>query len=88
MKLVELIGALQTSPDVLERSRAFAIAMGKTVTVSQDTPGFVSNRLLMPFINEAVEVLSHGIASREDIDTTLKLGVSRSASRATLMLLC
>lgn len=63
MKLVELIPALQTSNAVLERARAFAVAMGKTVTVSTDTPGFVSNRLLMPFINEAIlaleQVCSH-----------------------------
>mgnify|MGYP001562231196 FL=1 len=57
MKLVELIPALQTSPDTLERARKFAVAMGKTVTVSKDTPGFVSNRLLMPFINEAILAL-------------------------------
>ncbi|KAK4705541.1 hypothetical protein P7C70_g649, partial [Phenoliferia sp. Uapishka_3] len=75
MKLVELIPALQTSNSVLERARSFAVAMGKTVTVSTDTPGFVSNRLLMPFINEAILALEHGVASKEDIDTTLSLGM-------------
>jgi len=72
MKLVELIPALQTSEDVVTRSEAFAIACGKTVTKSADVPGFVSNRLLMPFINEAVMTLEKGIATKEDIDTTLK----------------
>lgn len=57
MTLVELIPALQTSPEVLTRAREFAIAMGKEVTISKDTPGFVSNRLLMPFINESILAL-------------------------------
>lgn len=52
MKLVELIPALQTSQDVVDRATAFAAACGKTITRSADTPGFVSNRLLVPFINE------------------------------------
>ncbi|XP_006461375.1 hypothetical protein AGABI2DRAFT_192880 [Agaricus bisporus var. bisporus H97] len=76
MKLVELIPALQTSEDTLNRSRAFAIACGKQVTTSKDVPGFVSNALLMPFINEAIMHLEKGIATREDIDTTLKLGMN------------
>lgn len=76
MKLVELIPALQTSPEVVNRARTFAEAMGKVVTTSQDTPGFVSNRLLMPFINEAILTLETGVASKEDIDTTLKLGMA------------
>ncbi|KAF9047532.1 3-hydroxyacyl-CoA dehydrogenase [Panaeolus papilionaceus] len=76
MKLVELISALQTSENTLERSRSFAIACGKEVTVSKDVPGFVSNALLMPFINEAIMHLEKGIATREDIDTTLKLGMN------------
>ncbi|ORY78394.1 3-hydroxyacyl-CoA dehydrogenase [Leucosporidium creatinivorum] len=84
MKLVELIPALQTSPEVLARARAFAEAMGKTVTVSQDTPGFVSNRLLMPFINEAIIALETGVASKEDIDTTLKLGMGHPMGPLTL----
>ncbi|KAK4048820.1 hypothetical protein OIV83_004586 [Microbotryomycetes sp. JL201] len=84
MKLVELIPALQTSDDVLARARSFAEAMGKTVTVSQDTPGFVSNRLLMPFINEAIIALESGIATKEDIDTTLKLGMGHPMGPLTL----
>ncbi|KAF8661471.1 hypothetical protein AX16_001308 [Volvariella volvacea WC 439] len=76
MKLVELISALQTTPETLDRARAFAAACGKEVTTSKDVPGFVSNALLMPFINEAIMCLEKGIATREDIDTTLKLGMN------------
>lgn len=76
MTLVELIPALQTSPEVLARARSFAEAMGKTVTVSKDAPGFVSNRLLMPFLNEAIMALEEGIATKEDIDKTLRLGMN------------
>jgi 3-hydroxybutyryl-CoA dehydrogenase len=104
MKLVELIPALQTSEEVTARARAFAEACGKTITQSADTPGFVSNRLLVPFINEgecvalrgcqtqyecahvqhvkrilllclAIIALETGVATKEDIDTTLKLGM-------------
>ncbi|KAK7057713.1 3-hydroxybutyryl-CoA dehydrogenase [Favolaschia claudopus] len=76
MKLVELISALQTTPETLDRARAFAVACGKEVTTSKDVPGFVSNALLMPFINEAIMCLEKGTATREDIDTTLKLGMN------------
>ncbi|KAF8526008.1 3-hydroxyacyl-CoA dehydrogenase [Hysterangium stoloniferum] len=93
MKLVEIIAAQQTSPETLERARAFAIACGKgdslsirsersstvpypEVTTSQDVPGFVSNALLMPFINEAIMHFEKGVATRDDIDKTLKLGMN------------
>ncbi|KAI0262200.1 3-hydroxyacyl-CoA dehydrogenase [Gloeopeniophorella convolvens] len=76
MKLVELISALQTSEDTLSRARAFAIACNKEVTISKDVPGFVSNALLMPFINEAIMWLEKGVATKEDIDTTLRLGMN------------
>ncbi|GAA5971355.1 hypothetical protein JCM21900_001461 [Sporobolomyces salmonicolor] len=75
MTLVELIPALQTHPSVVAQARAFAQQMGKTVTASRDSPGFISNRLLMPYINEACIVLETGVASREDIDATMKLGM-------------
>jgi len=76
MKLVELIPAIQTSPETLDRARAFATACGKEVTMSQDVPGFVANALLMPYINEAITWLERGVATREDIDKTMKLGMN------------
>ncbi|RCH77807.1 hypothetical protein CU098_003370, partial [Rhizopus stolonifer] len=76
MKLVEIIPGLATSDQVVEQTRALATAMGKTSTVVSDIPGFVANRILMPFINEAILLLESGHASAEDIDTTLKLGAN------------
>ncbi|KAI0710309.1 3-hydroxyacyl-CoA dehydrogenase [Cerioporus squamosus] len=76
MKLVELIAATQTSQETLDRARAYAIACGKEVTYSKDVPGFVANGLLMPFINEAIMMLERGVATRDDIDKTLKLGMN------------
>jgi 3-hydroxybutyryl-CoA dehydrogenase len=76
MKLVELIPAIQTSQETLDRARAFANACGKEVTTSRDVPGFVANALLMPYINEAIIWLEKGIATREDIDKTMKLGMN------------
>ncbi|KAI5992054.1 3-hydroxyacyl-CoA dehydrogenase [Pisolithus marmoratus] len=75
-KLVELISAVQTTPETLARARAFAEACGKEVATSQDVPGFVSNALLMPFINEAIMCLEKGVATRDDIDKTFRLGMN------------
>ena len=88
MKLVEIIAALQTDAQVVERTKAFATACGKTVTVSQDTPGFIANRILLPFINEAIMTYETGIASKEDIDTTAKLGFNHPMGPLTLADLC
>ncbi|CAG8719789.1 5100_t:CDS:2, partial [Acaulospora morrowiae] len=76
MQLVEIILGLDTSNETLTVTRNLAEAMGKTHTKSQDVPGFIANRLLMPYINEAVIALEQGIASKEDIDTTMKLGTN------------
>ncbi|KAI9159578.1 hypothetical protein H9P43_008918 [Blastocladiella emersonii ATCC 22665] len=76
MKLVEIIPGLATSPTTLDTTLALAAAMGKTTTLSRDVPGFIANRLLMPYINEAVFALDSGIGTREDIDTTMKLGTN------------
>ncbi|KAG0245404.1 hypothetical protein BGW41_000031 [Actinomortierella wolfii] len=84
MKLVELIPGLATSPEVLRTTKDLAIAMGKTCTVSQDVPGFVANRLLMPYINEAIIAYETGIATKEDIDTTMKLGTNMPMGPLTL----
>ncbi|KAJ3996548.1 hypothetical protein F5050DRAFT_1758590 [Lentinula boryana] len=75
MKLCEVIPGLQTSEATLEQAKAFAIACGKEVSTSKDVPGFVSNALLMPFLNEAIMCLESGTATRDDIDKTLRLGM-------------
>ena len=61
--------------------------MGKTTTLSRDSPGFIANRVLMPYINEAVFVLQEGIATREDIDVTMKLGTNVPMGPVSLFLL-
>ncbi|KAJ2850209.1 hypothetical protein IWW36_002059 [Coemansia brasiliensis] len=84
MKLVEVIPGLQTSKQTLETTLALAQKMGKTTTMSQDVPGFIANRLLMPYINEAIIALGEGIATKEDIDTTMKLGTNNPMGPLTL----
>jgi 3-hydroxybutyryl-CoA dehydrogenase len=76
MTLVEVIKGLQTSSETTAKTLDLAKKMGKTCTESQDRPGFIANRVLMPYINEAIQVLNEGVASREDIDSTMKLGTN------------
>ncbi len=76
MKLVEIVKALQSSELTIEVIRALAVKMGKTPVVVKDTAGFVSNRVVCPMINEAIFVYEQGIASKEDIDTVMKLGMN------------
>lgn len=76
MKLVEIIPGLRTSQETLKTTIQLANAFGKTTTTSQDVPGFIANRLLMPYINEAIFALESGIATKEDIDTTMLLGTN------------
>lgn len=76
MKLVEIIRGLQTDDHTLTTTLQLAEAMGKVCSRSNDVPGFIANRLLMPYINEAIFALQDGIGSREDIDVTMKLGTN------------
>ena len=76
MALIEVIPGLATSADTVARTRAFAEALGKQVVLSQDEPGFVVNRVLLPMINEAVFVLGQGTASVADIDKGCRLGLN------------
>jgi 3-hydroxybutyryl-CoA dehydrogenase len=76
MPLVELIRAEQTSDATVDFVLDAATAMGKTVVEVADVPGFVANRILMPMINEAILCLESGVATREAIDLTLKLGAN------------
>ncbi|WVO17109.1 hypothetical protein L204_104799 [Cryptococcus depauperatus] len=76
MRLVEIIPALQTSQETVDRATAFGKACKKEVTTSKDFPGFIANAILMPMINEAIMVLERGVATPEDIDTTFRLGMA------------
>ncbi|MGH2562633.1 MAG: 3-hydroxyacyl-CoA dehydrogenase family protein [Thermomicrobiales bacterium] len=76
MQLVEIVRGLETSDDTVSRIRAAAEAVGKTPVVVNDYPGFVSNRVLMPMINEAIFCLAEGVATREAIDDVMKLGMA------------
>jgi 3-hydroxybutyryl-CoA dehydrogenase len=74
LKLVEVVRGLETSDETAAAIVALAVDLGKTPAVANDFPGFVSNRILMPFINEAVWALHDGVAEPEAIDTIAKLG--------------
>jgi 3-hydroxybutyryl-CoA dehydrogenase len=76
MQLVEVIRGLATSDAVTARTFALAKTLGKTAVEVNDYPGFVSNRVLMPMINEAVYCLMEGVGSAESIDTVMKLGMN------------
>lgn len=76
MKLVELIRGLQTSDATFATVKALAEKWGKTTTVAKDYPGFIVNRLLIPFLNEACDTLMNGVGTVEDIDTSIKLGLN------------
>lgn len=84
MKLVEIIPGLATSPATLKTTLDLAKSMGKITTTSQDRPGFIANRILMPYINEAIFTLSEGVASIADIDSTMKLGTNVPMGPLTL----
>jgi 3-hydroxybutyryl-CoA dehydrogenase len=74
LKLVEVVRGRETSDETAEAITVLAVELGKTPAVANDFPGFVSNRILMPFINEAVWALHDGVAEPEAIDTIAKLG--------------
>ena len=76
MKLVEVIRGLVTSDETTATVVALAEKLGKTPVEAQDYPGFISNRILCPMINEAVYVLMEGVGTREAIDTVMKLGMN------------
>jgi len=76
MKLVEIIRGLQTSDATYAAVDALAKTLGKTPAVAKDFPGFISNRVLMPMINEAIFCLMEGVSSKEDIDAIMKLGMA------------
>ena len=84
MKLVEVIKGLQTSDETYEVIKETAEKMGKVPVLVNDSPGFISNRILMPMINEAIFALSEGVAEPEAIDTIMKLGMAHPMGPLTL----
>ncbi len=84
MKLVEIIRGAQTSDATYAVVADLTARLNKTGVVSRDFPGFISNRVLMPLINEAIFTLYEGIGSAEDIDTVLKLGMNHPMGPLTL----
>ena len=84
MGLVEVIPGLATSKDTVARMKAFGEALGKTVVLAGDAPGFVVNRILCPMLNEAIFVLGEGLASVEDIDAGCRLGLNHPMGPLTL----
>ena len=85
MKLVEVIPALQTEKATTELALEIAKKLGKTSITCKDTPGFVLNRLLVPYMLDAVRLLEQGVASRDDIDTAMKLGAGMPMGPFELM---
>ena len=84
MKLVEVIRSAATSNDTYEKTRALSEKLGKIPLDCQDSPGFISNRVLMPMINEAAFALYEGVATRESIDGIMKLGMNHPMGPLTL----
>lgn len=84
MKLVEVIRGMATSDETYARVRTLSEKMDKIALDCQDSPGFVSNRVLMPMINEAIFTLYEGVATRESIDGIMKLGMNHPMGPLTL----
>lgn len=76
MKLVEIIRGIATSDETLQTVKELALKLDKTPVEVNDYPGFISNRLLIPMINEAIYALMEGVADKESIDTVMKLGMN------------
>lgn len=85
MKLVEVVRSITTSDATIATLKAFGEALGKVVVEARDTPGFVVNRLLIPYLLDAVRLLESGVATREDIDHAIKLGLNHPMGPLTLL---
>jgi 3-hydroxybutyryl-CoA dehydrogenase len=84
MKLLEIVKTVITAEEVLEAGKEFGNTLGKTIIIAQDAPGFIVNRLMIPQILVAIQMLESGAAAREDIDTGLTLGLNHPMGPLTL----
>lgn len=85
MKLVEIVKTIVTSQETIDSLYTFAAKVGKTAVLAQDTPGFIVNRLLVPYLIYAIRMFEAGLASREDIDEGMKLGCGHPMGPLTLL---
>lgn len=85
MPLIEFVRTILTSDSTLEAAHQFGASLGKTMVTAKDTPGFIVNRLLIPYVLDAVRVYEDGLATREDIDTAIKLGLNHPMGPLTLL---
>lgn len=84
MKLLEIVRTIATSEETLKIGQDFGDSLGKTLIIAQDTPGFIVNRLAVPFTINAIRMLEAGVASREDIDAGVHLGLNHPMGPLTL----
>jgi len=84
MKLLEIVRTILTSDETLKTAKAFGESLGKTIVVAKDTPGFIVNKLLVPYLLDAIRALESGLATKEDIDTAMKLGCNHPMGPLTL----
>jgi 3-hydroxybutyryl-CoA dehydrogenase len=85
MKLVEVVRTIVSSDETVADAKAYAESLDKTVILAQDTPGFVVNRLLMPYLLEAIRMYENGVATKEDIDQGMMLGANHPMGPLTLL---
>jgi 3-hydroxybutyryl-CoA dehydrogenase len=84
MPLIEYVRGFQTSDDTMRVSRSFGASLGKQTVESKDRPGFIVNRLLVPYVLDAINLLESGVASKEDIDKGIQLGLNHPMGPLTL----
>lgn len=85
MTLLEIVRTFLTSEETFQAAKAFGERLGKTITVSKDTPGFIVNLLLIPYLLQAIEALERGVATKEDFDTGIRLGLGHPMGPFTLL---
>ena len=84
MKLLEIVKTIATSDETMTASQKFGEKLGKTTVVAQDAPGFIVNRLWIPFLLHSIRLYEDGVASREDIDNAIQLGLNYPMGPLTL----
>ncbi len=84
MKLLEIVKTIATSDETLEAGQTFGKSLGKTIVIAKDTPGFIVNCLLIPYLLNAIRMLDAGVATKEDIDAGITLGLNHPMGPLTL----